>query len=95
MEYPLNLTLAIGIGFAVASDEAEHIALSDLGYVPAFPGREIEPASPEVASEKEALKQRAELVGLKTNGTWGLKRLTEEVEKAEGAAKIEPASPEA
>lgn len=36
MDYPLNLKLALreGAGFAVANDEAEHKALSELGYEP-------------------------------------------------------------
>jgi hypothetical protein len=35
--YPLNLQLPIpAIGFAVANNEAEHIALSAQGYLPAF-----------------------------------------------------------
>ena len=34
--YPLNMTLAAGIGFAVANDEAEHQALTDAGYLPAI-----------------------------------------------------------
>lgn len=36
--YPLNLTLAEGVGYAVANDEAEHEALTDRGYVPAYAG---------------------------------------------------------
>ena len=34
--YPLNLQLPAGAGFAVATDEAEHIELSKVGYLPAF-----------------------------------------------------------
>ena len=34
--YPLNMTLKIGIGFAVANNEAEHKSLNDAGYWPAF-----------------------------------------------------------
>ena len=36
MSYPLNMTLAVGIGFAVANDEDDHQALTAAGYGPAF-----------------------------------------------------------
>lgn len=41
--YPLNMHNPGAGGFAVANDEAEHKALSEAGYLPAF-----------VASEQEA-----------------------------------------
>lgn len=34
--YPLNMKLVEGVGFAVANDEAEHQALTEQGYGPAF-----------------------------------------------------------
>lgn len=34
--YPLNMKLIDGIGFAVANDEAEHQALTEQGYGPAY-----------------------------------------------------------
>jgi hypothetical protein len=35
--YPLNMQLAApGVGFAVATNEDEHVALSGQGYLPAF-----------------------------------------------------------
>lgn len=35
--YPLNVQLpAPAVGFALASDEAEHRVLTDAGYLPAF-----------------------------------------------------------
>jgi hypothetical protein len=35
--YPLNMQLAApGVGFAVANDEDEHVALTGQGYQPAF-----------------------------------------------------------
>lgn len=86
MEYPLNLQLtAPEIGFAVANDEAEHIALSDVGYTPAFPGRELEAATPEEQATRAVLLSRAEIAGLKVNGRWSDRRLAEEVTKAEAA----------
>jgi hypothetical protein len=43
--YPLNLQLPIpDIGYAVANDEAEHIALSAQGYLPAFVAKQQKPA---------------------------------------------------
>lgn len=41
--YPINMTLpAPAVGFALASDKAEHQALTKAGYVPAFVS--VEPA---------------------------------------------------
>lgn len=34
--YPLDMKLIDGIGFAVASDENEHQALTEAGYGPAY-----------------------------------------------------------
>lgn len=47
------------------------------------------PAADVVAVERAALLERAEAAGLKVNGTWGEKRLTAEVEKAEAAKAAE------
>lgn len=53
--YPLNMKSADG--FAVANDEAEHIALSDMGYGPAFVVDEAETdaAGHTVATARAAL----------------------------------------
>lgn len=48
--YPLNMTLADGVGFAVANDEAEHQSLSDAGYLPAL-------VESETADEAEPAKR--------------------------------------
>jgi len=40
--YPLNMKLTDGVGFAVANDEAEHQALTEQGYGPAY----VAPAKP-------------------------------------------------
>jgi hypothetical protein len=43
MDYPLDMKLpAPAIGFAVANDEADHIALTEAGYLPAY----VAPAAP-------------------------------------------------
>lgn len=58
--YPLNMTLLAGIGFALANDEAEHQALTDAGYGPAFVVPDADPAEADgaghtVASVRAAL----------------------------------------
>lgn len=76
MEYPLNLQLAApAIGFAVANDESEHIALSDMGYQPAF----VADTSEVDASGKTVDSVRAELdaLGIAYSKRLGLARLTE------------------
>lgn len=56
MDYPLDLKLtAPAIGFAVANDEAEHAALTEQGYQPAF----VAPAAPAPAGKKAAAKEPA------------------------------------
>lgn len=56
--YPLNLMKpAKGndqAGFACANDEAEHMALSDAGYEPAFAA----PEEPEATDEPEAAPKK-------------------------------------
>lgn len=63
MDYPLNLQLlAPAVGFAVANDEAEHIALTEHGYHPAFvaPAVAEKPAAKKAAvAEKPAAKEPA------------------------------------
>lgn len=42
--YPLNMSLADGIGYAVANSEAEHAELDAAGYTPPIDGpREVQP----------------------------------------------------
>lgn len=43
--YPLDMKLIDGIGFAVANDEAEHQALTERGYGPAWEPKEDAAAS--------------------------------------------------
>jgi hypothetical protein len=38
--YPLDMKLIDGIGFAVANDETEHQALTEMGYGPAYVPKE-------------------------------------------------------
>ncbi len=54
MDYPLNMQLpAPAIGFAVANDEAEHIALTGQGYQPAYVAPAEQPA-PAAKAAKQA-----------------------------------------
>lgn len=50
MDYPLSLQNAKIGGYAVANDEAEHKALSDMGYAPAY----VAPESPSAADADPA-----------------------------------------
>lgn len=52
--YPLNMKLVDGIGFAVANDEAEHQALTEQGYGPAFvpPAEDTAPAKTSKSAAK-------------------------------------------
>ena len=48
--YPLDMKLPVpGVGFAVANDEVEHIALTEQGYQPAF----VPAAIPAVETPKQ------------------------------------------
>lgn len=73
--YPLNLTLPAGTGFAVANDEAEHAALSDMGYEPKLV---VEPVDTPLLDEALAL-------GIAVDKRWGDKRLAEEIAKVKAA----------
>ena len=71
--YPLNVKLPDPqIGFAVANDEAEHKALSDLGYLPAYVAAVV---------DRAALLAEAEAKGLKVDGRWSDARLADELAK--------------
>lgn len=72
--YPLDVKLAApAIGFAIANDEAEHQALSDMGYLPAYV--ESEPL------DKAALIEQLKAAGVAVDARWSVKRLQDEVAK--------------
>lgn len=78
--YPLNMHNPGACGFAVASDEAEHKALSEAGYLPAFVAAEEEasaPATVESPAEPTVESVRAQLdaAGIEYDGRMGLKKL--------------------
>lgn len=66
--YPLNMTLAGPMpGYAVANDEAEHAALSDLGY---------EPKLVKAADETvESLRAKLDAAGIEYDKRWGIDKL--------------------
>jgi hypothetical protein len=51
--YPLKMNLKEGVGFAVANDEAEHIALTETGYEPAY----VAPAKTKTAKTQPAAEE--------------------------------------
>lgn len=81
--YPLNVSLAQGLGFAVASDEAEHIELTARGYVPAYAGaREVaqlpspsQPPAEAPAPDIDTLRAKLDAKGIKYDKRWGPARL--------------------
>jgi hypothetical protein len=69
--YPLNVSLpAPAIGFAVANNEADHIALTAHGYVPAYVAPVLDRAS---------LLEQAAAKGLTVDGRWSDARLAKEL----------------
>ena len=76
--YPLNMQLpAPAVGFACANDEAEHIALTEQGYSPAFVKAEKAEA-PTLESVKAAL----DAAGIEYDKRLGLSKLIELLPKA-------------
>ena len=66
--YPLNLTKpGDQPGYALANDEAEHQALSDLGYEP-----KLEKAAEQT---KEEVMAALDAAGVEYDKRWGLERL--------------------
>jgi len=68
--YPLNVTRTDGdvTAFAVANDQAEHKALSDLGYQPSL---EAEDGGETV----ESVRAKLDALGIEYDKRWGLSRL--------------------
>jgi len=79
MDYPLNLQLpAPAIGFAVANDEAEHIALSEHGYQPAFVASDADPAEADATGKTvESVRAELDALGIPYSKRLGLSRLIE------------------
>lgn len=69
--YPLNVSLpAPLIGYAVASNEAEHQALTGMGYMPAYVAQSV---------DRAALMEQAAAKGLSVDGRWSDARLAKEL----------------
>lgn len=79
--YPINLSLLAGIGFAVANDEAEHQALTDAGYGPAYvapvvPEPEADPAESDAAGHTvESVRAQLDAAGIAYDRRLGLAKL--------------------
>lgn len=72
--YPLNMALKVGVGFAVANDEAEHKALNEAGYGPEFfiPG-EVGTSVPE--EDIDAIRKQLDERGIKYHPRAGIEKL--------------------
>jgi hypothetical protein len=76
--YPLNMKLEQGVGFAVANDEAEHLALTALGYGPGLTIVEADPAEADVAGHTVASVRAAlDSAGIAYDKRLGLAKLLE------------------
>jgi hypothetical protein len=80
--YPLNLIrkttdpMNVPAGFAVASDEAEHVALSALGYEPKFAAAEADPAEDDGKGHTvESVRAQLDAAGIAYDKRWGLAKL--------------------
>lgn len=78
--YPLNVTRTDGevTAFAVANDQAEHKALSDLGYLPSLEvtsqvtSQDTDQATSETV---ESARAKLDALGVEYDKRWGLSRL--------------------
>lgn len=76
--YPLNMKLEQGIGFALANDEAEHLALTDIGYGPALVVPEADPAESDAAGHTvESVRATLDSAGITYSKRLGLAKLIE------------------
>ena len=80
MTYPISLSLpAPGVGFAVANDEAEHQALSEQGYLPAYVGTDKQEADPGESDGEghtvESLRAQLDAAGIAYDKRLGVARL--------------------
>lgn len=56
--YPLNMTNAQAVGYAVANDAAEHQSLSDAGYEPKYVALEAPAAEPDAQEPRRPGRPR-------------------------------------
>lgn len=77
--YPLNMQLpSPAVGFACANDEAEHIALTEQGYAPAF----VKAEKTDEGHTLESVKAALDAAGIEYDKRLGLARLVELLPKA-------------
>lgn len=70
--YPLNMQLpAPAIGYAVANDEVEHIALTEFGYEPGY----VEPTTDDQGHTVESVRAALDAAGIEYDKRWGLNKL--------------------
>jgi hypothetical protein len=73
--YPINMQLTEGIGFAVANTEAEHAALSDLGYEPKL-AVDADPAESDGAGHTvESVRAQLDAAGIVYDKRLGVSKL--------------------
>ena len=74
--YPLNMkTAGDQPGFAVASDAAEHAALSALGYLPKLEAKADPDANEDGKVDKAEVMAALDKAGVEYDKRWGLERL--------------------
>lgn len=77
--YPLDMQLAApAVGFALATDDAEHRALTGAGYLPAYVEEADDIRTPLLAQAAEK--------GLKVDKRWSDARLADELAKLDPVA---------
>lgn len=77
MNYPLNMKLPDPqIGFAVANDEAEHAALTAMGYIPPLVQAVADPAETDGQGHTvESVRAQLDAAGIAYDNRFGLARL--------------------
>lgn len=74
--YPLNVTHKGLGGFAVANDEAEHKALSEMGYEPMYVEPEADPSESDGAGHTvESVRAQLDAAGIAYDKRLGLAKL--------------------
>ena len=72
--YPLPLQLASpAVGFAIANDEAEHAALTALGYLPALEKKAEQPIENQAI---DAVRAQLDAAGIAYDKRLGIDKLT-------------------
>jgi hypothetical protein len=84
MDYPLNMMLAHGVGYAVANDATEHEALCARGYLPPIAGPQevippstLPPPADPAPDSVESIRAALDAKGIAYDKRWGKARLLE------------------